>query len=139
MVFFFNDTATTEIYTLSLHDALPISADTSYSAIAKPNSDATATPSETQGYHPPAEPPEPAKASNASSFSFPESRIEDVTDYDVTAPTVADEMTIPNGFSSTEVETPHEVETPLWMVDNKPQAPLEETPAKPSSRSNSKS
>jgi len=24
--FFFNDTATTEIYTLSLHDALPISA-----------------------------------------------------------------------------------------------------------------
>ena len=25
MVFFFNDTATTEIYTLSLHDALPIS------------------------------------------------------------------------------------------------------------------
>src|SRR3712207_9252562 len=27
VVFFFNDTATTEIYTLSLHDALPISAD----------------------------------------------------------------------------------------------------------------
>src|SRR2546421_9674480 len=27
--FFFNDTATTEIYTLSLHDALPISGDTS--------------------------------------------------------------------------------------------------------------
>src|SRR5215469_18603865 len=26
-VFFFNDTATTEIYTLSLHDALPIGAD----------------------------------------------------------------------------------------------------------------
>ena len=26
IVFFFNDTATTEIYTLSLHDALPISA-----------------------------------------------------------------------------------------------------------------
>src|SRR2546430_11642415 len=25
MIFFFNDTATTEIYTLSLHDALPIS------------------------------------------------------------------------------------------------------------------
>ena len=24
MIFFFNDTATTEIYTLSLHDALPI-------------------------------------------------------------------------------------------------------------------
>src|SRR3712207_9596182 len=27
-VFFFNDTATTEIYTLSLHDALPIFAET---------------------------------------------------------------------------------------------------------------
>src|SRR3712207_9446390 len=26
-IFFFNDTATTEIYTLSLHDALPISAE----------------------------------------------------------------------------------------------------------------
>src|SRR2546422_7589880 len=30
--FFFNDTATTEIYTLSLHDALPISAPTSTSS-----------------------------------------------------------------------------------------------------------
>src|SRR6266496_2903774 len=30
--FFFNDTATTEIYTLSLHDALPIAAATSVSA-----------------------------------------------------------------------------------------------------------
>src|SRR3712207_8642055 len=29
-VFFFNDTATTEIYTLSLHDALPISGVTSH-------------------------------------------------------------------------------------------------------------
>src|SRR2546426_8741115 len=29
--FFFNDTATTEIYTLSLHDALPISSSTSSS------------------------------------------------------------------------------------------------------------
>src|SRR3712207_7397126 len=28
LIFFFNDTATTEIYTLSLHDALPISART---------------------------------------------------------------------------------------------------------------
>src|SRR2546430_12973081 len=27
LIFFFNDTATTEIYTLSLHDALPICAD----------------------------------------------------------------------------------------------------------------
>src|SRR2546422_7601579 len=29
MLFFFNDTATTEIYTLSLHDALPISSGSS--------------------------------------------------------------------------------------------------------------
>src|SRR5215203_813632 len=33
--FFFNDTATTEIYTLSLHDALPISAATTRSACAR--------------------------------------------------------------------------------------------------------
>src|SRR5258705_9199161 len=32
--FFFNDTATTEIYTLSLHDALPISFGFAFSAIA---------------------------------------------------------------------------------------------------------
>src|SRR2546422_6423736 len=31
--FFFNDTATTEIYTLSLHDALPISAGTGAAAV----------------------------------------------------------------------------------------------------------
>src|SRR3712207_8329313 len=34
IVFFFNDTATTEIYTLSLHDALPILVD---AAIRAPN------------------------------------------------------------------------------------------------------
>src|SRR3712207_9419219 len=32
-VFFFNDTATTEIYTLSLHDALPISKRTSSASV----------------------------------------------------------------------------------------------------------
>src|SRR3712207_7115026 len=40
--FFFNDTATTEIYTLSLHDALPISLESGIrnpeSAIARPSS-----------------------------------------------------------------------------------------------------
>src|SRR2546430_12146732 len=35
-VFFFNDTATTEIYTLSLHDALPISATKPFKRGAKP-------------------------------------------------------------------------------------------------------
>src|SRR5256886_5064576 len=33
--FFFNDTATTEIYTLSLHDALPISTPQAISALQK--------------------------------------------------------------------------------------------------------
>ena len=33
IIFFFNDTATTEIYTLSLHDALPISIDISIDII----------------------------------------------------------------------------------------------------------
>src|SRR3989442_1283078 len=44
--FFFNDTATTEIYTLSLHDALPICrrrrADTSRSVVARISSSPTA-------------------------------------------------------------------------------------------------
>src|SRR3712207_8148299 len=35
LTFFFNDTATTEIYTLSLHDALPIWVDTRVSASNK--------------------------------------------------------------------------------------------------------
>src|SRR2546427_11204489 len=36
--FFFNDTATTEIYTLSLHDALPISVQVSHiKAAGRPN------------------------------------------------------------------------------------------------------
>src|SRR5258708_26629431 len=35
--FFFNDTATTEIYTLSLHDALPISSSTAWWAPPSPS------------------------------------------------------------------------------------------------------
>src|SRR5438093_9610350 len=43
--FFFNDTATTEIYTLSLHDALPISRIAAATAMAPvPRSDAAAAP-----------------------------------------------------------------------------------------------
>src|ERR1022692_1855720 len=38
LFFFFNDTATTEIYTLSLHDALPISCCSSISACWRRNS-----------------------------------------------------------------------------------------------------
>ena len=40
-VFFFNDTATTEIYTLSLHDALPISLEALLGPEAKGLSEAT--------------------------------------------------------------------------------------------------
>src|SRR3712207_7099871 len=40
-VFFFNDTATTEIYTLSLHDALPISG--RRSAASRPRSSAASS------------------------------------------------------------------------------------------------
>src|SRR3712207_7602616 len=36
-VFFFNDTATTEIYTLSLHDALPISNSQAHSSKGTPS------------------------------------------------------------------------------------------------------
>src|SRR2546430_9580488 len=43
MLFFFNDTATTEIYTLSLHDALPISR-TKAKAPARRKAKATAKP-----------------------------------------------------------------------------------------------
>src|SRR6266566_10076732 len=35
LFFFFNDTATTEIYTLSLHDALPISSSIHFSTSAR--------------------------------------------------------------------------------------------------------
>src|SRR3712207_7865154 len=48
MSFFFNDTATTEIYTLSLHDALPIfhmSAKARLCSLRRPSEPNTATPS----------------------------------------------------------------------------------------------
>src|SRR5690349_23695242 len=43
--FFFNDTATTEIYTLSLHDALPISPAALRPIAARPDPPAARTPS----------------------------------------------------------------------------------------------
>src|SRR5258708_13923024 len=44
MFFFFNDTATTEIYTLSLHDALPISNSRRSSPLARSRVGAASTP-----------------------------------------------------------------------------------------------
>src|SRR3712207_8134640 len=43
MFFFFNDTATTEIYTLSLHDALPISSSTRLARSSAPTTSAPAS------------------------------------------------------------------------------------------------
>src|SRR5438034_11148391 len=43
VMFFFNDTATTEIYTLSLHDALPISSRSAWSWTPGTRSASTAT------------------------------------------------------------------------------------------------
>src|SRR2546427_9795045 len=51
--FFFNDTATTEIYTLSLHDALPISKAPSQDRGA-PSPPATARPTSARRRHSPA-------------------------------------------------------------------------------------
>src|SRR3712207_8262601 len=53
MCFFFNDTATTEIYTLSLHDALPISPSSS----APPAVPATTSPAMDHPTRPPSRPP----------------------------------------------------------------------------------
>src|SRR3712207_8627429 len=44
LIFFFNDTATTEIYTLSLHDALPISPSSRVSSSCRRSSRRTGTP-----------------------------------------------------------------------------------------------
>src|SRR3712207_8560782 len=49
MFFFFNDTATTEIYTLSLHDALPISIRSAVSTHAAPASASTTPTSRRSG------------------------------------------------------------------------------------------
>src|SRR5574337_2109354 len=46
--FFFNDTATTEIYTLSLHDALPISPSWNSAAATRTRSRATASPTRSE-------------------------------------------------------------------------------------------
>src|SRR2546426_3833832 len=63
MLFFFNDTATTEIYTLSLHDALPISG--SRGASAAPGSGRRAASPCWRGARPPPLP-------ECSEFSSPE-------------------------------------------------------------------
>src|SRR3712207_6871060 len=63
MFFFFNDTATTEIYTLSLHDALPIS---SAAASSAPSSAPSSPPSSSP-------PPSSAPSSSDASSSSPRS------------------------------------------------------------------
>src|SRR3712207_7079783 len=68
-VFFFNDTATTEIYTLSLHDALPISTS------CPPSGDCSSPP--TRCPSPPGSPPlraSPCTCSAAGSAGSPRRR-----------------------------------------------------------------
>src|SRR5690242_21265104 len=48
LFFFFNDTATTEIYTLSLHDALPISTVTIFSSCRRTCSSTRSSPTTTK-------------------------------------------------------------------------------------------
>src|SRR3712207_6893262 len=68
-VFFFNDTATTEIYTLSLHDALPISSED----VSPPSAPATTGPP--SSIRTPS-----ARAASASAMSFvPVARSEEHT------------------------------------------------------------
>src|SRR5258706_15492516 len=55
-IFFFNDTATTEIYTLSLHDALPISACGNSAASSTPRP----APCSPPAWTPSPKPPSPA-------------------------------------------------------------------------------
>src|SRR5262245_66327127 len=45
-LFFFNDTATTEIYTLSLHDALPISSTSSRRGVPSSSNSSASSPSQ---------------------------------------------------------------------------------------------
>lgn len=120
--------------------SLPLSADTIHSPIAQPNGDATTARSESQAYQPVEPFPEPTPTSNVSSFSFPEPKIDKVvSDADLTTPTSADDIALANGFSSTEVEPPQDVETPIWPVEQTSQAPLEDAPTKSTSKSNSRS
>jgi len=119
--------------------SLPLSADTLHSPIAQPNGDAMSARSESQAYQPVEPFPEPTSTSNASSFSFPEPKIDKVvSDSDLTTPMLADDIALPNGFSSTEVEPSQDVETPSWTVEQTP-PPLEDAPAKSTSKSNSRS
>src|SRR5256886_7715600 len=60
LFFFFNDTATTEIYTLSLHDALPISGRAAVPQPSRPASSRPALP-------PPSPPPRTSRESSRPS------------------------------------------------------------------------
>lgn len=120
--------------------SLPLSADTLHSPLAQPNGDGISARSESQAYQPVEPFPEPTPTNNASTFSFPEHKIDEVvSDSDLTTPTSADDIALPNGFSSTEVEPTQDVDIPVWTVEQTPQAPLEDAPAKSTSKSNSRS
>src|SRR2546425_11360843 len=67
--FFFNDTATTEIYTLSLHDALPISPEASARAWLRRSSRATPRPASPHWRDAPSHAPSPRRRSAAGRTS----------------------------------------------------------------------
>jgi hypothetical protein len=92
---------------------------------------AAATLSENLGQSKPARFPEVTKATDIGSLSFSESRREDVADQSATMPLVAEEIPFTEEFSSVEVETSQEVETPLWMVEKEKKSPAQfnEVPA----------
>src|SRR3712207_7770557 len=73
MFFFFNDTATTEIYTLSLHDALPISAS------VPPSSSPPSRPPARRSSRPPPPSPRARPATSGSTGSTSPSRSEEHT------------------------------------------------------------
>lgn len=92
---------------------------------------AAATLSESLGQSKPTRFPEVTKATDISSLSFSESRREEVADQSATMPLVAEEIPFTEEFSSVEVETSQEVETPLWMVEKEKKSPAQfnEVPA----------
>ena len=92
---------------------------------------AAPTLSESLGQSKPARFPEVTKATDIGSLSFSESRREEVADQSATMPLVAEEIPFTEEFSSVEVETSQEVETPLWMVEKEKKSPAQfnEVPA----------
>lgn len=88
----------------------------------------TAFSSPSRGQTEPALVAEAATAMDSSSFSFSESKPEDVEDYAVTTPLVAEEIPFTDEFVSAPAESEEEVEAPLSKTPKKPKTPVNEAP-----------